>query len=631
MRFCVAVTVAATIAIAPAARAAGDPQALPGWSIYLTRCAACHGEAGDGRGPGAAFTQRPPRAFTDGQFKWRSTPVGQDPLEDDLRATVRWGADGTSMPAFGDILTAWQIDRAIDVVRAFAPKPFAASAAIALGPSRPGDPGRGAQLWTQLCEACHGEHGRGDGPSAKAYAIPPYDLAVEPIHRPHAPGAERAAVAMSILTGLSGTQMPAFDGVVKPDDVWSLADHVLALGAGATADHRALPSRAIASDTSIVGVYPAAGDGAQLFPAAIPAQGPPLAQLAPAEASLSARQCGRCHAKQVREWQPSLHAAAASPGFSAQVAHGLRDEPETCPRCHTPLAEQRADLELATEGATCAACHVRGWVRHGPPNLSPTLLAAPGYPRVEQTIYERADFCMPCHQLPARTAVAGRPLLDTYREWLEGPYMPRGIECQSCHMPNREHTWLGIHDPTTFRQGAKLTASAHRSDLTAPPFGGAAGRARVPASDRVTVLAELENIGAGHDLPTTPTPAVWLRIALVDCTGAAIAGAADSLRIGRDVYFDGRWHERADTRIPPGEHVAMARAWSGGRTAEATAARITVEVHPDDYYEHLYEARLAGELPGAQRTLYEQALARARSSRYVAFERVVPIALSSPR
>ncbi len=612
MRFCVAVTVAAAVAIAPAARAAGEPQTLPGWSIYLTRCAACHGEAGDGRGPAAAFTQRPPRAFTDGQFKWRSTLVGQEPFEDDLRATVRWGAAGTSMPAFGDALTPWQIDRTIDVVRAFAPKPFAAVGEITTGPSKPGNAERGAQLWHQVCEACHGEHGHGDGPSAKFYAIPPYDFAVERIHRPHAPGEERGAVALSIMTGLSGTLMPAFDGVLKADDVWSLADYVLAFGVDATADHRSLPSRAIAADTSIVGVYPARGDGAQLFAATTPTQGPPLAQLAPAEASLSARQCGRCHAKQVREWQPSLHAAAASPGFAAQVAHGLGNEPETCPRCHTPLAEQRADAELASEGATCAACHVRGWVRHGPSNLSPTLLAAPGYPRVEQAIYERADFCMPCHQLPARTAVAGRPLLDTYREWLEGPYMPRGIECQSCHMPNREHTWLGIHDPATFRQGAKLTTSAHRGD-------------------RVTVLAELENIGAGHDLPTTPTPAVWLKIALVDRNGTAIAGAADSLRIGRDVYFDGSWHERADTRIPPGDHVAMARAWSGGRTAEATAARVTVEVRPDDYYEHLYEARLAGELPAAQRTLYEQALARARSSHYVAFERTVPIALSSTR
>ena len=31
------------------------------------------------------------------------------------------------------------------------------------------------------------------------------------------------------------------------------------------------------------------------------------------------------------------------------------------------------------------------------------------------------------------------------------------------------------------------------------------------------------------------------------------------LRIGRDVYWDGSWHERSDTRIPPGESVTMAR------------------------------------------------------------------------
>jgi hypothetical protein len=222
-------------------------------------------------------------------------------------------------------------------------------------------------------------------------------------------------------------------------------------------------------------------------------------------------------------------------------------------------------------------------------------------------LYERADFCLPCHQLPPRSQVAGRPLLDTYREWLDGPYLPRGVQCQHCHMANREHAVLGIHDPATFRQGIELVGSAQRS--------GAA----------ITAVASLRNAGAGHYLPTTPTPAVWLSIALVDAHGRAIAGAADRLRIGREIWFDGTWHERADTRIPPGEATAMARAWTAGRTAEATAARITVEVHPDDFYERFYAEKLAGTLAPAQRALYEQAAARARGSHYTAEQLDVPI------
>jgi hypothetical protein len=214
--------------------------------------------------------------------------------------------------------------------------------------------------------------------------------------------------------------------------------------------------------------------------------------------------------------------------------------------------------------------------------------------------------------LPPRTAVAGKPLLDTYREWLEGPYMKRGVQCQHCHMPNREHQWLGVHDRETFRQGIRLTASAKREH------------------GKVTVSSELANIGAGHDLPTTSTPAAWLRIELFDAHNLPITGARDELRIGRDVVFtDKGWVERSDTRIPPGESRPFARAWTGGRTGEATFARVTVEVHPDDYYEHLYAQQLASKLPADARALYEQAAARARGTHYIAEQRDVKIEISS--
>ena len=54
--------------------------------------------------------------------------------------------------------------------------------------------------------------------------------------------------------------------------------------------------------------------------------------------------------------------------------------------------------------------------------------------------------------------------------------------------------------------------------------------------------------------------------------------------------------------------------------------RVTVEVHPDDYYEHLYQQRLKQELSDERRTLYQQALARAAAAHYVAEQRTVPIA-----
>ena len=592
-----------------------DPRTLAGWPLYERLCLPCHGALGDGSGPAAPFTWGRPRAFVAGEYEWRSTAVGQPPTDDDLRTTIRFGAPGSSMPGFADTLGASDIDQLIAILKAFAPSAFStAGTAVSIGAPLPPAPARGAQLWTQLgCNACHGDHGKGDGAAAKSLREPPYDLTRDPLRRPRAtddPDARRRAAATSIATGMAGSPMPGYAGQVSAADLWALADHVIALGARAERrDRSALDEDEIARDHAVkiaTGTWPGSDPAEmQIFGAPLAPQGTPPPSLAPAEASMSSRQCARCHAKQASEWQTSIHGAAGSPGLFAQLDGNVGDT--TCRRCHTPLAEQQTDRELATEGVTCASCHVRDWERRGPPNLSPSLATIPGYPLTVMPIYERADFCLPCHQLPPRTALVGKPLLNTYKEWLDGPYMRRGIQCQSCHMPNREHRWLGIHDRDTFRQGIRLTTTADRV--------GAA----------IKIVAELDNIGAGHYLPTTPTPAAWLRIELVDTRGAVVAH--DEQRIGRDIWFDGTWHERADTRIPPGDKLVMARAWSAGRTADATIARITVEVHPDDYYEGFYAEKLRGTLAPAIRTQYQRALARARSTHYVAEQR--DVALSS--
>jgi len=573
---------------------------------YDRYCVACHGERGDGHGPAAPFTSSAPRDFTKGAYKWSSTGLGVPPTDADLATTIRFGAPGTSMPAFA--LSPTELADVIATVKAFDAPLFAKPAhAVAIGPTRPPNPERGAYLWSSAgCATCHGEDGKGS-----AIANPPYDLTAWPLRRPHEDDPRRAA-ATSIALGLTGTAMPGYLGQLPEADLWALADHVVALGAH-TVDHATIQPAQLAADRAAplaTAIWPGTGDGAAVWGTHLAPQGTPPASLAPAEASLSAKQCGRCHAKQVREWTGSIHASAGSPGLYAQLDAGMTD---TCRRCHAPLAEQTPGAiyqpELRDQGVTCAACHLRAWTRNGPPDLSPTLLAAPGYPRTERKIYERSDFCMPCHQLPPRNALDGKPLLDTYREWLAGPYMPRGIQCQHCHMPNREHEWRGVHDPITFAQGYKLDVAARRTATGA------------------SVVVDMRNVGAGHYLPTTPTPAVWLRIELIDAHDRPIEGARGELRIGRDIYYDGGWHERSDTRIPPGGKVTLAKAWRDGRVTEAVAARITVEVHPDDYYESFYANRLAGTPP--TRALYEAALARAKSTHYVAERR--DVALSSAR
>ncbi len=78
--------------------------------IYQTRCAQCHGEEGAGDGPAADFFYPRPRDFTLAVFKYKTSHADSEfPYDRDLAKTIRDGLPGTSMPAWGEILTEPQI------------------------------------------------------------------------------------------------------------------------------------------------------------------------------------------------------------------------------------------------------------------------------------------------------------------------------------------------------------------------------------------------------------------------------------------------------------------------------------------------------------------------------------------
>ena len=477
------------------------------------------------------------------------------------------------MPAFDGILSAEQIALLVGDVKGFAPKAFLRSAkSISILEVQSRDAARGARLFSESCAACHGAEGRGDGAAAKELRPPPFDLTSQPLRR----GQSADDIYLTLATGLDGTAMPAF--ALSGEDLWSLVAFVDSIRSRA-------PSQRPRLDATGIGER-----GLSIAP-----QGQPPPSLSPAAQSLSALQCGRCHAKQVREWTGSVHGRAVSPGLLAQLIFADAKMVSGCQSCHAPLVEQNRE-PLRSEGVSCAGCHLRNFVRHGPPRRADSaLLPLPAYPLVVDSTYERADFCLPCHQLPPEDAVNGKPLLDTYREWLSGPYMPRGVQCQHCHMPDREHSFRGVHDPETVRQGVKLDVSVTRN------AGG------------VDASIALTNVGAAHYLPTTTTPAMWV-IAEAD-------GVRKEKRIGRKLVYRGEWIEEEDTRIPPGESVTFAPHFS----SSAKEVHVTVTMVPDDYYEGFYRSLLATEQRKEARTLLEAALKQASASKYVVWEKTVDV------
>ena len=352
------------------------------------------------------------------------------------------------------------------------------------------------------------------------------------------------------------------------------------------------------------------------------AQGSPPSAYSPLEASLDPRSCGACHVAQYRDWATSRHAHAFGPGLLGQMqALAPTDHAghQDCLRCHAPLAEQERSLSGALQwwralpgsnrvrgvswrdGLSCAACHVRGNRRFGPPARPGTggwrVDPQPHGGWTASPAFESSRFCAACHQFPSSIpALNGKELENTYVEWRSSRYATEGITCQTCHMPQRRHLWRGIHDPAMVRSGIAIDAD--------PP--------RIAVGE-VRAMLRLVNRRVGHDFPTYVTPRVILAIAQVSAGGGAIAGTVQRGVIARDVSLDLQ-RERFDTRVPPGGHFTL--RYRVPKRPGAAGLRYTIVVEPDHFYARFYRATVDDPSFHHGRATLRAALREAEASRY---------------
>jgi mono/diheme cytochrome c family protein len=207
-----------------------------GEKIYLANCAACHGQKGDGKGPEANRLKTKPRDFTTGNYKFRSTPSGSLPLDQDIFRTISRGVRSMSMLAqlhlsenerwavseyLKTFSNRFKTEKPLDPI-AIPAVPSLSRDLITLGKRMYADAG---------CNQCHGAEGKGNAPSANdlkdesGNPIVPTDLTLKPFKS----GPDPEDLYRTISTGLNGTPMPTYRDVLTPKERWALVFYILSI------------------------------------------------------------------------------------------------------------------------------------------------------------------------------------------------------------------------------------------------------------------------------------------------------------------------------------------------------------------------------------------------------------------
>lgn len=221
-----------------------------GKALYDRLCAFCHGPEGAGDGPAAGSLNPPPRDFTLGLYKWKTTPFDEyAPSDEDLQRMISgmrshdaiegWdGMNGTSMPGWSDVLDKKEIGQVASYLKSLAGYEKAGKPPIDIKGKVKADEKsieRGKGLFKDRCSECHGELGRGnatkklkDDWGARTW---PRDLTQGWTFRA---GSTPEDVYTRITVGIPGTQMPSFadpasNKVMTEAERWDVANYAASL------------------------------------------------------------------------------------------------------------------------------------------------------------------------------------------------------------------------------------------------------------------------------------------------------------------------------------------------------------------------------------------------------------------
>jgi hypothetical protein len=234
---------------------------------------------------------------------------------------------------------------------------------------------------------------------------------------------------------------------------------------------------------------------------------------------LSARACAGCHVEAHAEWQASRHGLAWTNRIF-QREYRERENP-WCVTCHAPFGLTGAAASVASEGVSCAVCHVRDGQIHARSHR-----AGSPHATVVHDDFGDPSFCAGCHQFAFPESRL--PMQNTVAEHTAGSRAE--IPCRSCHAATPgHHAYPGGHDAGMWIRALGVEV----------------------CHDGKGVLVRLENKGAGHRIPTGDVH----RHLVLRAWRPSVPEAVQETVLGRRYTLDGDGAKKllADTSLAPGE------------------------------------------------------------------------------
>ena len=234
LAFCAGLLFAGTAAAKP-----GD--AAKGKEIYDKRCTWCHGVDGDGAGAAKDLLNPPPRDFTSGNYKIKTSSFeDMVPNDDDIYRMIRDGMPGTSMPGWSDILKEQDMWNLVAYVKTFANYDTPPAAQVDFGTriaSSAESIAKGRKLYEEgdRCVECHGNSGKGSA-SKQLKGDAGERTWPRNLTKPWTfiGSSDPKDIFARISTGIAGTEMPSFaDPRSKKklaiEERWHVANYVASM------------------------------------------------------------------------------------------------------------------------------------------------------------------------------------------------------------------------------------------------------------------------------------------------------------------------------------------------------------------------------------------------------------------